>query len=475
MQHTVISLKDVLKDNDNFRFDADYFYPPAYKLYKKIIGSKFSKIKKCFHVTKLAGFEYTKYFTENNMLSDNYYIVLTSKNIQREELVINDYLKIDKPIADEFLRRSKIKKEDLVLSYTGEYRRSLVMQENGFQLGPNICLMRKFDDEINNYYLSAYLNSSIGQLLLYRERTLSGQPTVPMSSIRNIPVANFSNSFQSLIKNIILKAINNQIKADKIYKDAEKILLNEFNFSKWKLKHYLSFEEKFSNISKISESKRFDSEYFQPKYNEIVKQIKNYKKGYEELKYTVCIKDEIFKPEDKTNYNYIELANISLNGNINGFIEDLGENLPTRARLLVNHNDVIVSSIEGSLSSIALINKELDNSFCSTGFFVTNSKKINSETLLVFFKSPIGQLQLKKGSSGTILRSIEGDEFKKILIPKINIKLQDEIKNKIQKMYEIKKISSQLHEISKLGIEMAVNNSEKNAITWIKKKISSAD
>ena len=48
MQHTVISLKDVLKDNDNFRFDADYFYPPAYKLYKKIIGSKFSKIKKMF-------------------------------------------------------------------------------------------------------------------------------------------------------------------------------------------------------------------------------------------------------------------------------------------------------------------------------------------------------------------------------------------------------------------------------------------
>ena len=58
--------------------------------------------------------------------------------------------------------------------------------------------------------------------------------------------------------------------------------------------------------------------------------------------------------------------------------------------------DVIVSSIEGSLDSIALIRGEYDQALCSTGFHVVNSQTFNSETLLVLLKSIVGQLQLKK-------------------------------------------------------------------------------
>jgi len=182
MQYSVVKFKEVLIDNEIFRFDADYFYPTSYNLYKSIKDRKFSRIKRNFSVTKLAGFEYTKYFTYQNISTDSFYIVLTSKNIQNEELVLNEFLKIDKTIADKFLKRSKLKKYDIVLSYTGEYRRALVLEEDGFQLGPNICLIRAKNKDINPYYLSAFLNSTVGQLLLDREKTLSAQPTVAMSS-----------------------------------------------------------------------------------------------------------------------------------------------------------------------------------------------------------------------------------------------------------------------------------------------------
>ena len=61
--------------------------------------------------------------------------------------------------------------------------------------------------------------------------------------------------------------------------------------------------------------------------------------------------------------------------------------MPTRARRKVETNDIIVSSIEGSLQSCALIPEKYNNSLCSTGFYVINSDEINSETLLVLFKS----------------------------------------------------------------------------------------
>ena len=63
-----------------------------------------------------------------------------------------------------------------------------------------------------------------------------------------------------------------------------------------------------------------------------------------------------------------------------------------RARRIVLNENIIVSSIEGSLSSIALIEKEYDNTLCSTGFYVINSKSLNSEILLVLLRSIIGQL-----------------------------------------------------------------------------------
>ena len=110
-----------------------------------------------------------------------------------------------------------------------------------------------------------------------------------------------------------------------------------------------------------------------------------------------------------------------------------GEDLPTRARRKVAAGDVIVSSIEGSLESIALITEEYDNALCSTGFHVIQSEVLNSKVLLVLLKSIIGQLQLKKGCSGTIfLTAINKEEFSKIAVPaKIKEEKQAEIEQKV--------------------------------------------
>ncbi len=136
------------------------------------------------------------------------------------------------------------------------------------------------------------------------------------------------------------------------------------------------------------------------------------------------LKDNNFKPEHKTEYRYIELANIAGNGEITDCMTTQGQDLPSRARRKMSTGDVIVSSIEGSLDSIAKINKEYDEALCSTGFHVIKSKVFNSETLLVLMKSMVGQLQLKKGCSGTILTAINKDKFAQVVLPIIKKKKQ---------------------------------------------------
>ena len=144
-----------------------------------------------------------------------------------------------------------------------------------------------------------------------------------------------------------------------------------------------------------------------------------------------------------------------------------GKDLPTRARRKVAAEDVIVSSIEGSLESIALITEEYDNALCSTGFHVVQSNVLNSETLLVFLKSSIGQLQLKKGCSGTILTAINKKEFSKIAVPKIKVEKQAEIEQKVIESFNGRNRAKDLLEHAKRAVEIAIEQDEQAAIDWL--------
>ena len=213
------------------------------------------------------------------------------------------------------------------------------------------------------------------------------------------------------------------------------------------------------NFSKTESFKRFDSEYFNPLYEQLINKIKSYDNGSDNLNKLILINDDNFDPVDKEYYNYIELSHISSNGIINKIPETQGDLLPTRARRIVKTNDVLISSVEGSLSSIALINSDLNNYLCSTGFFLLTSDKFNPETLMVLMKSIVGQLQLKKGCSGTILTAITKEELKKITLPIIKKKIQENIKKKIIEMYKEKSLAlSELKNARRL-IDERINKS----------------
>ena len=203
----------------------------------------------------------------------------------------------------------------------------------------------------------------------------------------------------------------------------------------------------------------------------MIDKIKSYPHGWDTLENLIKLRDKNFSPKDETKYTYIELANINNNGSISDTALEIGKNLPTRARRIVKTGDVIVSSIEGSLNSIALITPQYDNALCSTGFYVMHSDEFNPETLFCLMKSVVGQMQLKKGCSGTILTAINNDELSKIILPRIDNETQNKIKEKISEMYESMQKSKQLLEIAKHGVEKAIEENEDIAMQWIDEQL----
>lgn len=204
------------------------------------------------------------------------------------------------------------------------------------------------------------------------------------------------------------------------------------------------------------ESGRIDAEYYLSKYENYINAVSAYAGGVAPLGKVCTIEDSNYTPEHGIKYRYIELADIGKSGDITGCSYENGEDLPTRARRIVTQGDVIVSSIEGSLNSCALVTDDYDQSLCSTGFYVVRSSQINSETLLTLFKSfPIQQL-LKKGCSGTILTGIGKQEFENIPIPLIRPEVQEEFAEHIRRSFALCKEASQLLEEAKLSVEHTI-------------------
>ena len=385
------------------------------------------------------------------------YANISQNEINRFKLRNNDVL-FNRTNSQEFVGR------------TGIFRK---FTDEAIVFASYLIRVKTNENEVLPEYLTVFLNTKYGiQDAKRRARISINQSNINAEELKRIKIPVLDKPIQENIRTLFDLAfmlINN---SELLYQQAEQILLSELGLLDWQPEHILSFIKNFSD-TQISE--RIDAEYYQPIYDEIIEKVKHYKNGFKIINDCMRIKDKNFLPQANVTYKYIELANISANGHINGFIESEGKELPTRARLKVNTGDLIVSSIEGALSSIALINAELNDTLCSTGFFVVKSDEINSETLLVLLKSPVGQLQLKKGCSGTILTAISKDEFKRIVLPQIDKSVQNSIKIKIDEMYNAKKRSLRLLEIAKRGVEMAIEIDEKTAQDWIESKIRDLD
>ena len=357
-----------------------------------------------------------------------------------------------------------MRKDDILLTITGSYGKSTVVTDEFVGANINQHSVKMTVRNIAPYFLSTFLNCKYGYSQSTRHVVGITRPALDYSAIKSFLIPDLDRNFQEIIASYCCQAEKSREDSKQCYNAAQTLLLAELGLADWQSQHQLTFVKNFSDPES---SERIDAEYFQPKYDEVVNAIKDYAGGWDTLENQVDIKDTNFNPDAETGYQYIELANIGSSGEITDCMVEQGENLPTRARRKVAAGDVIVSSIEGSLESIALITEEYDRALCSTGFYVIQSDVLNSKVLLVLLKSIVGQLQLKKGCSGTILTAINKNEFTKIAVPKIKEDKQSEIEQKVIESFNGRNRAKDLLEHAKYAVEIAIEQDEQTAIDWL--------
>ena len=383
-------------------------------------------------------------------------------------------LNVDKhaDISEEEFSKFKLNDRDVLFNRTNSYewvgRTGLYRKIGSQEFTFASYLVRFIPDEqiVNPEYMTTYLNTKYGIWdVKRRSRQSINQTNVNPEEVKEIQIPILSNGIQDQIKTNFEKANSYRIKSIDLYSAAETLLLETLGLSDFEPSTDSVNEKSFKDS--FLATGRLDAEYYQKKYEDYLGLIRSYPNGFDELQNICNQKDSNFTPDDKTEYKYIELADIGKSGEIKGCTTALGLELPSRARRKVNTNDVVISSIEGSLDSCALVSEEYNNALCSTGFYIINSKNINSETLLVLFKSEPMQKILKQSCSGTILTAINKNEFQKIPVPLIDKSIQESIKEKLEESFLLKKQSEQLLETAQRAVELAIEQDEEAALRYI--------
>lgn len=317
--------------------------------------------------------------------------------------------------------------------------------------------LNKFD-KAKRHFILTYLNSKFGQILILRRRSGNAQPKLNVDDVCKVPIPEFSNDFNEIISSLILKSNSIIKRADETYHAAKKMLSGALGLDNFKPSNANVAIKSFS--ASFGVSGRLDAEFYQPKYDG----WKNFMTIAGTVGELCKVYDENFMPKPKQIYKYIELANVSANGNISTPDAIIGADLPTRARRIVKAGQVIISSIEGSLQNCALITAENDSALCSTGFFVIDSENFNAATLLVLFKSELMQNLMRQQCTGTILTAISKENFLNLPLPVVSRELQEKIAANVKESFRLRGESEKLLSLAKFAVEVAIERGEDAAI-----------
>ena len=456
-----------VRQYEPFRIDS-HFYEKQYRTLKETLSSlPCSPLKDLVKKTIQTGHT-------PSMAIDSYYggniALIKTDNLHDNSVgtIFTDYLSAE---GNAVISRTALSARDIITTIIGATEkiiaRSAIVTEEYLpaNINQNIVQIRVNPQKAAPEYVNTFLNTKYGkQYLIYLSRQTE-QYNLNCKEVELVLIPLLSEKFQNEVAKVVCKASEHQIVSRSLFRDASVQLDATLNV------HVSEQKPPVLSIRQVSESfcitGRIDAEYYQPKYEEIARIINT-----TETVSSLCnVHDDTFIPQDDTEYYYIELANVGCNGDVDGVELAQGRDLPSRARRIVRSGQIVISSVEGSLQSCALIEDKFDGALCSTGFYILDSDVINSETLLVLFKSEPIQALLKQRCSGTILTAITKDELLSMPLPKIDTTVQEAIAEKVQESFALRRKSKELLEYAKKAVEMAIEQGEDVAIAWLKEMV----
>jgi len=156
-------------------------------------------------------------------------------------------------------------------------------------------------------------------------------------------------------------------------------------------------------------------------------------------------------------FHYIDISSVDNSTGIIRAKEIVGNEAPSRARRVVQKDDIIVSSVRPDRNTVALITEKENGYVCSTGFLICrpNKNKIRPGFLFILLKSSSVVNQLIRRTTATMYPTINKEDLLNVVVKVPDLQKQEDISRNvikaIQNIYESEeKVKSYILEIESM-------------------------
>jgi len=435
-------------NNSYGRLDSEY-YRPEYLESDKILSTfDIYKLKEVSHKIDV-GFVGTmkRYYCDNGIP------LIQTQQVKEYFLNMNDFIQIT-PEFHKKLLKSQINRGDLLIARSGSFGKASIYLENEIVNSSDIIIIKIDENKINPFYVLAFLNSKNGSSQLIRFSSGGLQGHVNLTILEDFKIPKIKIEVQNHIASLVLKSYELTKKSQSLYTQAQELLERELGLDKLVFDKPLSYE---ARLSEVVGNNRADADYYQTRYKQLRSNISGNRTGIQRLiDFAIVLKPNIDPSKSPSSeFKYVELADINPTlGIINNANTFLGKELPSRARRVVTKGDVIASSVVGSVDKAALVDETNDGCLASTGFFHFRPKKnIKSEFLLLLVRSRCVTMQLQQESTGGILSAVPDQRLRNVIIPNIDLSIQNKIAALVCQSHKNFNQSKQLLEQAKRRVE----------------------
>ncbi len=473
MQYSITNFKNL---NLQSRIDAEYFKPSCLDIEKKLKHLNANFLRDCCQEITASAFY---------PAATQLYSIGTVPFIRCVDCVDfpfisnlqdNSFEKIPEEFFSENDNIKKLEKDEIIITKVGTPCYASILTDHSYVALSRTVLGIKKIKNVDPYYLTVFLRSYYGYEQLLRERELTIQYQLTLDRVGNILVYVPKNKLiEEKIRNIFSKSIETQKESYQLYQSVNNLLLRHMQMQNCNFLHHQSYIKNFSDTQTAN---RLDAEYFQPKYEELIKRIKSYPNGWNTLDSIVSIAKGIEIGSEAyadKGYPFIRVSNLSNLGLTDSNLQYLSEGLyeELKAKYQPKKNDILLSK-DGTPGIAYMLSEEPDKMILSGGILrlkLKDSENYLPEYLTLVLNSILVQQQIEQKTSGAVILHWLIDDIKSTVIPKLEKEKQEEIVAKIKEATLARKQSKQLLEIAKHGVEKAIEENEEIAMQWIDEQL----
>lgn len=408
-------------------------------------------------VTKLAGFEYTKYIANN--LTEKGIPLFKGKNIQKGKIDFTFESFIPESVSRS-LKRSQIRKKCLLTPYVGTIGNIAIFNgEFKAHLGSNVGKIELYNAPNHVFvfeeFVFYYLKSSLGYQELIKFKKATAQESISIDAIRNVVIPIPPLAEQKRIVAKVEELLPLVEKYKKAYSELE-ILNSKFSGDMKKSILQYAIQGKLVEQRPKEGSAEDLYQQIQEEKQNLIKEGKLKKEKPlapiegdeipfdipEDWKW-VRLRSIVFNHGQKTpnqNFMYIEIN--SIDNTTQKLTNDINivtpEKAPSRARKIVCEGDILYATVRPYLHNMCIVEGEFQyEPIASTGFAVmTCIKGVLNKYLFYSLLSPFFDKYANdsENSKGISYPAINDEKLYKALIPLPPLAEQKRIVAKVEEL-----------------------------------------